>query len=425
METPEHSDLKENIWRWIEDRPEIWAARARMKESLMSEDMERAAHLPTVDFNYTASHSWDKEFGSIASPYSGKENSHTVQLVLNVPIFKGMETVSRTREAVAMKEASMTDLDRLRNLAKREVEEARYDLKNHKNAIADLEQALSFSEKATAGMEESFRAKIRTLTDVLNAQYEVHTLRTNLVRHRYQAQLALIRLWKALGRFISPSSPSRPDLHEESVKVAEAGRDEVTKAASQRLKQAIAEVKANPTKDSQKIEEGLQARLNVLEQSQPAPLIADQIRPLKELTDKDWSKRDPAQSASSVLLANKTQNALPKPFPLILDEGWFMVHVGTFVDADLLGNRVRNLADVGIPSWSEKIKSPDDKILTRVLVGPFSSQAELLEAMSMINKRTGKDVGWIPIAGIAARISVSTKEGNQDGVVLRSNREGE
>ncbi|MBF0127346.1 MAG: TolC family protein, partial [Magnetococcales bacterium] len=193
------SDLDAHIWQWIEDRPEIWAARARLKETTVSESMERSGHLPAVNLNYTLSRTWDAELGS-TSGRSIKEDefAHSLSVIMTLPVFNGLETVSKTREAKAMKEASNAELDRLRSLGRREVEEALFDLKDNKRAIASLEKALGFSERASAGLEESFLAGTRTLMDLLDSQFEVFTLRTNLVRHRYQAQLALLRVWKGL-----------------------------------------------------------------------------------------------------------------------------------------------------------------------------------------------------------------------------------
>ncbi|MBF0339846.1 MAG: TolC family protein [Magnetococcales bacterium] len=402
----EPTDLNTHIWKWIEDRPEIWAARARLQENAIGEQMERAAHLPTVDFNYTASKTWNAELGGTSgTSLKEDENAHSVSVILTVPLFNGLETVSRTREAKAIKEATMNELDRLRSLARREVEEARFDLKNNRAAIVSLERALSFSEKASAGLLESFHAGTRTLIEVLDSQFEAHTLRTNLVRHRYQAQLAVVRLWKSLGRSLEATAPARMGTHIESVQKTEAGRDAVIKRVSDQARLALDGRKPSET------DEGIRLLLGELEQNQmaPQPTHGHQTRPLRELKN---PKENPAplRADESVLTANKSNRPLPQRFPQIREDGGFMVHVGSYVNEKEMIPMIQKLADAGIPSWSERVKSPDEKEMHRLLVGPFISHAQVMDAMTLINRRTGNSLGWVPVL---------TKSGAPDGVVLR------
>ncbi|MBF0125878.1 MAG: TolC family protein [Magnetococcales bacterium] len=401
----EPEDLQANLWKWIEDRPEIWAARARLKESSMTESMSRMEHLPTVNLNYTASHTWDAELGGTTGrSIKDDENAHSVSLALNMPLFSGFENLAKTREAKAIKEGAMADLDRLRSLARREVEEARFDLKNNKTAIVSLEKALSFSEKASTGLEESFLAGTRTLLDLLDSQFEVHTLRTTLVRHRYQAQLALMRLWKGLGRLVHPASPARPATHEESTDTARAGRDEVIDAVYDQMRLAMMEKEsvthpASASSDPKEMEEGIRLLLNEQEQiTTPTPTLSSQARPLNELhAAADPTHRAPVNPGETPLTFNPSDRPLPRRFPILIDDGGFMVHVGSFMEEASLTTAIKTLSGAGIPSWSEKIATPDEKIMTRLLVGPFATHGEVLEAMSLINRQTGHGVGWIPV----------------------------
>ncbi|MEO5346727.1 MAG: TolC family protein [Magnetococcus sp. YQC-9] len=390
----EPNDLEVHIWKWIEDRPEIWAARARLQESSFGEQIERAAHLPTVDFNYTASHTWDAELGgSSGRSIKDDENAHSVSLVMNIPIFNGMETVSRTREAKAMKEAAMSELDRLRSLARRETEEARFDLKNNKAAIASLERALSFSEKAAAGLLESFHAGTRTMTDVLDSQFEVHTLRTNLVRHRYQAQLAVVRLWKALGRNLQSSTPARNGTHVESVRVTESGRDTMIQAVHEQM---LADLGGGSLKESN---EGMRLLFEelVADRSAPETTFGQQVRPLAELHQPMNERREENRIGGVLMIANRPDKAPPEAFPPLDDRGRYMVHVGTFIEAAPLGERVAALKAAGIPSWSERVLAPDRREMTRLLVGPFDTHRQLQAAMTIVNRRIGGSIGWVPV----------------------------
>ncbi|MBF0295577.1 MAG: TolC family protein [Magnetococcales bacterium] len=384
----EPENLEQSLWKWIEDRPEIWAARARQKESTISENMARQEHMPKVNFNYTASRTWDSELGgSSGRSIKDEENAHSVSLAINMPIFSGFETLAKTREARALKEAAIAELDRVRALAKREVEEARYDLKNNKAAIRSLEKALEFSQQAATGLEESFHAGTRTLLDLLDSQFEVHTLRTNLVRHRYQAQLALMRLWKGLGRLVHPTAPARPNTHEESTLSAKAGRDETIDMVNEQMLVAMQALDATTTQAPDETDEALLLLWNTLN---------DQARPLAEL---HAGRQAPKPQARAMPWRfNPTSHPFPKQLPATSETGAFMVHVGTFTEEKRLTAMIRTLVDLGIPSWSEPIISPDEKAMTRLLVGPFTSHADLQTAMAVINRQTGQAVGWLPVS---------------------------
>ncbi len=413
----EPTDLNAKIWKWIEDRPEIWAARARLQETSMTEEMEKSGHWPTVNLNYTASHTWDSERGgSSGVSFKDEENAHSVSVALTLPLFSGFETLAKTREAKAFKEASIAELDRVRTLARREVEEARSDLKINKSAITSLENALEFSKNASTGLEESFLAGTRTLLDLLDSQFEVHTLSTTLVRHRYKAQLALIRLWVSLGRIMHPTSPAIPNSHEESTLIAQAGRDEVIDVVYKQME--IALLNQDPLDENRAMEANLmdpeavnRLLLSEFTQNQPisSPTIGQQARPLAELKENQNPVLFPETASANKLVANQPEKALPEHFPAIWKNGSYMVHVGTYFDESTLVTTVKILGEAGIPSWSEQIKTPDNKNLCRLLVGPFATHDDVMNAMAMVNKQTGQAVGWIPF----------THANNQNGIALR------
>lgn len=196
----EPPQFETRLSEFVEERADIRAARARMEESQITTKMRRAEHAPSLRFTYSASHTWDTEMGGSSGP-SKKEDmdSQTSMLLLDIPVFNGGSVVSRTREAQAEWEGRVSDVDRLRALAVREAQEARLDMANLQRSIQAQTKALQYSQKALDGLQEAFLAGTRTILDLLDAQYEVLTVQTNLVRSRYQHRLARLRLWAAVG----------------------------------------------------------------------------------------------------------------------------------------------------------------------------------------------------------------------------------
>ncbi|MBF0153082.1 MAG: TolC family protein [Magnetococcales bacterium] len=205
----EPEKMQEQLQKWIENRPDIQAAEARLEAAQVAVKIERSSHYPTVDLSYQASRTWDSELGgSSGTSVKDTVDAQTLLVSLNVPLFSGGETNARIREAKGRKENSMAQLQALRNQAMRDVNQARMDIKNQQVSIIWLTKALQSSERALAGMEEEFQAGTRTLLELLDVQYEVLTLNTNLIRNRYQEQLARVRLWQALGVPLRPDSPT-------------------------------------------------------------------------------------------------------------------------------------------------------------------------------------------------------------------------
>lgn len=190
---------------WIEDRHEIRAARQRVREWELGTEARQAEHLPTVDVSYRSSRTWDKELGGTAARSLRDDvDNHSLMVVMNLPLYKGGETVSRARESAARKDGMLAELEFLRNQALREAYQARAEMVLGRQAINQLTRAREASQRALAGVQEEYLAGTRTLMDLLDAQFEQFTVQSSLVRQLYGEQLARIKLWRALGRPLTP-----------------------------------------------------------------------------------------------------------------------------------------------------------------------------------------------------------------------------
>ncbi|MBF0455933.1 MAG: TolC family protein [Magnetococcales bacterium] len=403
----EPENLDEQIWRWIEDRPDIWAARSRLKEREYDVSIARSQHLPTLDVNYSASRTWDSELGGTSGiSLTDTEDAHQLLFTFNLPLFSGGETVSKSREAMARKASSLADLDRAKKLAWREVEEARHDLKNNQTAIVALEKALLYSNKALAGLEEEYLAGTRTLVDLLDTRFDLFTLESTLVRHRFQAQLALVSLWRALGRSVVPESTVPVGDHEEVVRLAHVGREAVIEEVVEKERAILIEkIEAVQKIDDDVISEGLNLVLSALliERGIPLhdpPLYGDQRRPLKELNDDYWlSGKGETLDDDYILTALIPREERPAEVPLspmIHAKGEYMIHMETYVKEEDIAPMIYNLSQEGIPTWLEIMNTPDGKEMTRVVAGPFKRYEDVQEKLDRIQRRLGLEAGWVP-----------------------------
>ncbi|MBF0310433.1 MAG: TolC family outer membrane protein [Magnetococcales bacterium] len=346
--------FEEKLPEWIEERPEIRAAQERIIESREGVGVQRAAHLPSMRLAYTAGRTWDSELGGTSgNSLKDTVDNHSVMLMLDVPLYAGGATVSRTRQAEAGWELSLANLDSLRNQAMREARQAKAEMETTETGVAALEMALESSGKALSGMEEEFLVGTRTLLDLLDAQNEVLTIQTNLVRQRYQNQVARVRLWNALGWPLTP--------------------DRLDKGPRDKPPEARAEEYARSHDQPYTVGVNLQA-----------PRIEEMRTPVP------GDERLPPPPKASQPVEGATTPVLP-----VVEQGPYLVRAGTYVDTETLMRVERQLADRGIVTRRQPFKNREGLPMTRLVVGPFADFDATIKARDYIRFQTGLATGWL------------------------------
>ncbi|MBF0415222.1 MAG: TolC family protein [Magnetococcales bacterium] len=496
----EPGKMQEQLQHWIENRPDVQAAQARLEAAQLGVRMEHASHYPTVDLDYRTSRTWDSELGG-SSGISLKDtiDSRSLVVSLNVPLFRGGETSARVREAKGREENLQSNLQGLRNQALRDVNQARMDIKNQQASLVWLSKALQSSQKALSGMEEEFQAGTRTLLELLDAQYDVLTLNTTLVRNRFQEQLARIRLWHALGVPLRPDSPTsftallasspvsaarqkqtvvlesmdlatqtgttrlqatqwtKPErgnqpeaaaplpsepaknnptedlllqsLSQFSGNSQSAATMEPTKASEELLWEtlehfprernpntlqpaaktpldsSVEQLAANPVADSDQSRE-----LDNLIELYTAAIIMD--RPLAEgvhravatilqrylpantLTRPENKAEQGFPIAAALPMANPARGSYPENWPQ-LQNGPYLIHLGAFRNEQECRQLAEILADAHIPSWLDRVHTPDGMEIVRLVVGPLAHYDDVLHILKAIHEQTTLTAGWI------------------------------
>ncbi|MBF0284200.1 MAG: TolC family outer membrane protein [Magnetococcales bacterium] len=180
----------------IEDRPDVKAARSRLRVAEINVDLERAGHLPVVALSSTADRNWGGEITGRPDP----SNQYTLKLGMTVPLYSGGTTVSKTEQARADRNAATAELDRALRESNREVEQYYLDLQSAKVAAEAFAAAAKAAKEAAQGVEEEFKVGARTALDLLDAQKELFTAETDLAKSRHALGLARFQLLRAVGR---------------------------------------------------------------------------------------------------------------------------------------------------------------------------------------------------------------------------------
>ncbi|WP_031567273.1 outer membrane channel protein TolC [Rheinheimera texasensis] len=154
-------------------------------------DLAEAGHYPTVGLSATKT--------LIDSRNIPQQDSESLNLNLNVPIYSGGATTASTDQQRANYVATSEDLELGHRSVVRQV---RVNYNNVGAAIAGikaLEQAVVSAESALKATEAGFEVGTRTIVDVLISTRNLFDARRNLTKQRYDYILAVLSLKQAAG----------------------------------------------------------------------------------------------------------------------------------------------------------------------------------------------------------------------------------
>jgi outer membrane protein len=156
----------------------------------------RAGHLPTLDLIATSTH--QKVDGQVNN-LSGTNKNNAIGVQLNVPIFSGFAVNSRVREAIALEDKSRNDLEVARRNAALQARQAYLGVNSGLAQVKALEAAEVSSNSALESNKLGYQVGVRINIDVLNAQRQLYSTRTDLAKARYATIMNGLRLKSAAG----------------------------------------------------------------------------------------------------------------------------------------------------------------------------------------------------------------------------------
>ena len=195
-----------DINKWVE-MAEAGAAnvqifQARYEIATREVDRQRAGHYPTLDL--VATRRRDSQTVTTIAGGAGigdgfDRDSTIVGLRLNLPIFSGGATVSRDREAVALKEKAAADLENARRTAALNARQGYLGVTAGLAQVRAYNAALTSSQSALESNKLGYEVGVRINIDVLNAQSQLYDTRQKLAKARMDTLIALLRLKAAAG----------------------------------------------------------------------------------------------------------------------------------------------------------------------------------------------------------------------------------
>jgi outer membrane protein len=156
---------------------------------------QRAGHYPTLDLVAAASHQRADQLTTI----SGTQNNRSIGVQWSVPIFSGFNVTSHVREAISLEDKARNDLEANKRTAALQARQAYLGVNSGLAQVKALEAAEVSSQSALDSNKLGYQVGVRINIDVLNAQRQVYSTRTQLSQARYTTILNGLKLKAATG----------------------------------------------------------------------------------------------------------------------------------------------------------------------------------------------------------------------------------
>lgn len=158
---------------------------ARASSEIATREIQRAkdGHKPTVDL--VAGYNINRFNGTQTSESSFRTNTGNIGLQLTVPLYTGGLTQSRVREAVALQDKSLSDLETARRSAANAARSAFTGVNYGLATVQALESAERSARTQLESTQLGYRVGVRILLDVLNATTQLVSTQRDLKAARY------------------------------------------------------------------------------------------------------------------------------------------------------------------------------------------------------------------------------------------------
>jgi len=156
-------------------------------------ELQESKHLPTLDI---VAQYYQQDNGNQFG-FRGDNESFGVQV--NLPIFEGGGTVSRTRQAQQEYEIAKEELIKVKRGVNREVKDAYRGVLASINQVKALKTTTESGELAVEAAEAGLEVGTRTMVDVLAIQRNLYKALSDYARSRYDYLINGIKLKQASG----------------------------------------------------------------------------------------------------------------------------------------------------------------------------------------------------------------------------------
>jgi outer membrane protein len=155
-----------------------------------------AGYMPSVSIVGNASNGNAAFINGQTNFYTGahRASSGEIGIQISIPLFDGLSTLSKKREALALRDKAEDDLEDARRSAALDAQQAFIGVREGVAQIAALHTAQQSAETALKSDRKGFRVGVRINADVLDAEDKLFRTRRDLARARYDALMQFLHL---------------------------------------------------------------------------------------------------------------------------------------------------------------------------------------------------------------------------------------
>jgi len=214
VDIPLRNPQPENIKEWVErsesNNINIKAASVGLDIAKKSISISQAGHYPTIDLSASYSDGASETdsagtrfFGSFAdtsaSNSDGDQQSNSISLNVNIPIYSGGRTNSQVKESKSLYQQAAHNLEAERRRAVSLTRSSYLGTVAAVSSVKALKQAVISSEKSLEATQAGFEVGTRTIVDVLQQTQILFNSKRQYARARYDYVLNILRLKQATG----------------------------------------------------------------------------------------------------------------------------------------------------------------------------------------------------------------------------------
>ena len=202
-----------NAETWVqlstEQNPGIEQARIGLEVAQLETEKAKAGHMPTLDL--TASYGATRfRNGNLTSRVDN--NTGTIGLSFNLPIYTGLATSNRINETVYLAEKARNDLESTQRNVAQATRTAFFGGQSGLGQVKALEAAEASSQSALDANKLGYQVGVRINIDVLNSQSQLFQTKRDLAKARYDVLLGQLKLRQAAGVLKAQDVQSINDL---------------------------------------------------------------------------------------------------------------------------------------------------------------------------------------------------------------------
>lgn len=175
--------------------PSVEQARIGLEVAQLETEKAKAGHMPTLDL--TASYG-STRFRN-GSQTRVDNNTATVGLSFNLPLYAGHATQNRIQETVTLEEKARNDLEGAQRTVTQATRTAYFGVQSGLGQVKALEAAEASSQSALDANKLGYQVGVRINIDVLNSQSQLFQTKRDLAKARYDVLLGQLKLRQAAG----------------------------------------------------------------------------------------------------------------------------------------------------------------------------------------------------------------------------------